>query len=116
MRKLIGSWYRNDLMGIPGDEDGGGMSAFVVFSMMGFYPITPGSNTYAVGAPYFERATITLGNGKTLTLNAPGVSEQNKYIQSMTINGKMTDQPFFDYDDIKDGGTIDFVMGPKPKL
>lgn len=116
LRKLIRSWYRNDLMGIPGDEDGGGMSAFVVFSMMGFYPITPGCNTYAVGAPYFEHTTITLGNGKTLTLNAPGVSETNKYIQSMTVNGKPVDQPFFDYDDIKDGGIIDFVMGEKPKL
>lgn len=59
-------WFRNDLMGVPGDEDGGGMSAFVVFSAMGFYPVTPGSPTYNIGSPLFNHVRIALGNGKPL--------------------------------------------------
>ena len=64
IRKLLQEWFRNDLMGVPGDEDGGGMSAFVAFSQMGFYPVTPGSASYNIGSPIFEKSSIDLGNGK----------------------------------------------------
>lgn len=60
---MLDEWFRNDLMGLPGDEDGGGMSAFVVFSMLGFYPITPGLPIYVIGTPMFERAVIETGAG-----------------------------------------------------
>ena len=63
IRVLLDQWFRNDLMGVPGDEDGGGMSAFVVFSMMGFYPVTPGSPTYNIGSPVFSDVKIDLGDG-----------------------------------------------------
>ena len=75
-------WFRNDLMGVPGDEDGGGMSAFVVFSAMGFYPVTPGSPTYNIGSPLFNHVRIALGNGKTFEIIAENCSDENKYIQS----------------------------------
>ncbi|MBQ0031845.1 MAG: glycoside hydrolase family 92 protein, partial [bacterium] len=88
VRKVLSTWFRNDLMGIPGDEDGGGMSAFVVFSMMGFYPITPGLPQYTWGSPVFRRVTIHLANGKAFTIDAPNASADAKYIQSVKIGGK----------------------------
>jgi len=113
IRTLLNQWFRNDLMGIPGDEDGGGMTAFVVFSMMGFYPVTPGSPTYNIGSPVFERVKLNLGNGKYFEVIAENYSPDNKYIQSAKLNGKTLDKPWFSHDDIADGGTLMFVMGEK---
>ncbi|MFA5650874.1 MAG: glycoside hydrolase family 92 protein, partial [Proteiniphilum sp.] len=113
IRDLVTEWFRNDLMGVPGDEDGGGMSAFVVFSQMGFYPVTPGSPTYNIGSPFFDEVTMTLGNGKTFRVVAKNNSKENKYIQSARLNGKEWTKPWFGHDDIKDGGTLELVMGEK---
>lgn len=113
IRKLLHEWFRNDLMGVPGDEDGGGMSAFVAFSQMGFYPVTPGSATYNIGSPIFEKSAISLGEGKTFTIIAQNVSEENKYIQSATLNGNEWNKPWFDHAAIHDGGELKLVMGPK---
>lgn len=110
---LMDQWFRNDLMGVPGDEDGGGMSAFVVFSQMGFYPVTPGSPTYNIGSPFFEKSIITLPNGKLFTVIANNFSEENKYIQSAKLNGKTWHKPWFSHDDLKNGGTLELVMGDK---
>jgi predicted alpha-1,2-mannosidase len=112
IRTLVNEWFRNDLMGVPGDEDGGGMSAFVVFSKIGFYPVTPGSPTYNIGSPVFENAEVQLGNGKVFKIIAKNCSEANKYIQSATLNGKEWNQPWFSHSDIKDGGVLELVMGP----
>lgn len=111
VRDLIHQWFRNDVMGVPGDEDGGGLSAFVVYSMMGFYPVTPGMPCYNIGSPFFSRITITLPNGKTVKIQANGCSEENKYIQRATINGKSWDKPWFEHDDIANGATIVMDMG-----
>jgi predicted alpha-1,2-mannosidase len=111
IRSLLNEWFRNDLMGVPGDEDGGGMSAFVVFSKMGFYPVTPGSGTYNIGSPAFENTTIQLGNGKEFKVVAKKCSQQNKYILSAKLNGKEWNKPWFSHDDIKDGGILELVMG-----
>lgn len=113
IRKLLYEWFRNDLMGVPGDEDGGGMSAFVAFSQMGFYPVTPGSPTYNIGSPIFEKSVIDLGDGKTFTIIAENVSHENKYIQSAKLNGKEWNQPWFSHSEIHNGGTLILVMGPK---
>ncbi len=113
IRKLLSEWFRNDLMGLPGDEDGGGMSAFVVFSKMGFYPVTPGSASYNIGSPIFEKSTIDLGNGKTFKITAKNVSEENKYIQSATLNGKEWNKPWFPHGEIHNGGELNLIMGPK---
>ena len=114
IRMLLEAWFRNDLMGIPGDEDGGGMSAFVVFSMMGFYPVTPGVPAYAIGSPVFSKVTIRLENGKQFVLNAPKASGANKYIQSATLNGKPLNEPWFSHDMLASGGTVTLELGDRP--
>lgn len=114
IRALLDQWFRNDLMGVPGDEDGGGMSAFVVFSKLGFYPVTPGSPTYNIGSPIFENMVVHLGKGKEFRINAKNSSDKNKYILSAKLNGKEWDKPWFSHEDIKDGGVLELVMGDKP--
>lgn len=81
IRTLLNEWFRNDLMGVPGDEDGGGMSAFVVFSSLGFYPVTPGLPMYVIGSPVFRQAKIKLGNGKIFEIICHNYAKENKYIQ-----------------------------------
>lgn len=113
---LMDQWFRNDLMGIPGDEDGGGMTAFVVFSQMGFYPVTPGSPTYNIGSPFFEKTTMKLDNGKEFQIIAKNYSAENKYIQSAKLNGKVWNKPWFNHNDIKNGATLELIMGDKANM
>lgn len=113
IRTLLKEWFRNDLMGVPGDEDGGGMSAFVAFSLMGFYPVTPGSPTYNIGSPMFPYVKMTLSNGKIFEIIAENCSDENKYIQSATLNGKELNQPWFNHSDIANGGKLVLKMGDK---
>ncbi len=113
IRELLNQWFRDDLMGMPGDEDGGGMSAFVVFSMMGFYPVTPGLPIYNIGSPCFENIKINLGNNHFFEINAKNCSKENKYIQSAKLNGKNLEQPWFSHEDIKNGGKLELIMGNK---
>ncbi len=113
IRTLIHQWFRNDLMGVPGDEDGGGMSAFVVFSQLGFYPVTPGLPMYNIGSPAFSEARIQLDNGNVFTIIAHNNSAENKYIQSAKLNGVDWEKPWFSHHDIKDGGKLELVMGNK---
>ncbi len=114
IRTLLKQWFRNDLMGMPGDEDGGGMTSFVVFSMLGFYPVTPGEPVYTIGSPTFERAVIHLDNGKDFEIIAHGASADNKYIQSATLNGQPLDTPFLTHSDLANGGRLALHMGPHP--
>lgn len=111
IHKLIGEWFRNDLMGVPGDEDGGGMSAFVVFSQMGFYPVTPGSTSYSIGSPFFQKVSIQLPNGKSFVIIGKNASAKNKYIQSAKLNGQPLNVPQLTHADVLKGGTLEFVMG-----
>ena len=113
IRTLLKEWFRNDLMGVPGDEDGGGMSAFVAFSSMGFYPVTPGSPTYNIGSPMFPYVKMTLSNGKIFEIIAENCRDENKYIQSATLNGKELNQPWFNHSDIANGGKLVLKMGDK---
>lgn len=113
IRDLITQWFRNDLMGVPGDEDGGGMSAFVVFSQMGFYPVTPGSPTYNIGSPFFRNIKIDLGDNRFFEIDAINCSHENKYIQSAKLNGVEWDKPWFNHEDIKNGGKLELYMGDK---
>jgi predicted alpha-1,2-mannosidase len=114
IRMLLETWFPDTLLGIPGDEDGGGMSAFVVFSMMGFYPVTPGVPVYDLGSPVFDKITIRLHNGKTLNIVAKNNSRHNKYIQSVKINGQPRQQVWFRHAEIDKGGTIELQMGNTP--
>jgi predicted alpha-1,2-mannosidase len=114
IRNLLTQWFRNDLMGMPGDEDGGGMTAFVVFSQLGFYPVTPGMPMYVIGSPVFERTEIQLGNGKAFRIVCHNYAPGNKYIQSATLNGKEWNKSWFSHNDLMQGGVLEFVMGDKP--
>ena len=112
IRNMLEQWFRNDLMGIPGDEDGGGMSAFIVFSQMGFYPVTAGSPSYNIGSPVFTDVKINLGDDKFFEIKARNASFENKYIQSAKLNGKVLNQAWFNHSDIAEGGLLEFEMGP----
>ncbi|MDR1098196.1 MAG: glycoside hydrolase family 92 protein [Tannerella sp.] len=114
IRMLLDAFFTDNLFGIPGDEDGGGMSAFVVFSMMGFFPVTPGIPVYTVGSPVFDKITVRLPGGGEFTVTAKNNSSENKYIQSATLNGHPLDKPWFTHDDITRGGLLELVMGSQP--
>ena len=114
IRMLMDTWYTDNLFSIPGDEDGGGMSAFVVFSMMGFYPVTPGIPVYDIGSPVFNKISLKLKNGKTFTVVATNNSSTAKYIQRAKLNGVNWNKPQFNHSDILEGGTLELVMGELP--
>lgn len=114
IRQCLGTWFRNDVMGVPGDEDGGGLTSFVVFSSMGFYPVTPGFPIYNIGSPLFTDVQVSLPGGKTFRIVSKDCSDTNKYIQSAKLNGKPLDKPWFTHDDIKKGGTLVLEMGSRP--
>ena len=114
IRMIMESWFRNDLMGIPGDEDGGGMSAYYVFSAMGFYPVSAGIPVYNIGSPVFNKITIQLDNGKIFTITAKNASWSNKYIQSAKLNGQNWNKTWFTHDDIMNGGTLELIMSDRP--
>ena len=114
VRLLLSLWFKDNVFGIPGDEDGGGMSAFVVFSSLGFYPVTPGLPVYTIGSPVFSKSTITLENGRHFTVIAKNCSVVNKYIQSARFNDKVLNTPWFTHEQLINGGTLELQMGPKP--
>ncbi|SEB11881.1 glycoside hydrolase domain-containing protein [Pedobacter hartonius] len=114
IRFLLDTWFKDNVFGIPGDEDGGGMSAFVVFSSMGFYPLTPGNPVYTIGSPVFEKVNIDLPGGKTFRIIANHSSVVNKYIQSAKFDGKALTTPWFTHAQLTAGGTLELEMGPLP--
>lgn len=114
VRMLLDAFFTDGLQGIPGDEDGGGMSAFVVFSMMGFYPVTPTMPTYDIVSPVFNKITIHLHNGKDFVIIAHNSSRQNKYVQKIVLNGKPLNQIWFRHGDIAQGATLELTMGDTP--
>jgi predicted alpha-1,2-mannosidase len=114
VRHLLDMWFKDNVFGIPGDEDGGGMSAFAVFSSMGFYPVTPGLPGYTIGSPVFSKVSITLENGKKFTIIAHNSSVINKYIQHASMDGKELNTPWFTHEQLMNGGTLELEMGPKP--
>jgi len=114
VRFLLDAWFQDSIFGIPGDEDGGAMTSWVVFSSMGFYPVTPGLPIYNIGSPLFEKTSIELDNGETFTIIANNSSKKNKYIQSATLNGKLHDKVWFTHDDILNGSTLELEMGEFP--
>ena len=110
MRKL----YNATPDGYCGDEDNGQTSAWYVFSAMGFYPVCPTSNQYVLGSPLFKNITVNLENGKKLVLNAPNNSENNKYINSISFNGKAYNNNFLNHTALLQGGVINFNMSAQP--
>ena len=111
---IINREYFTTPDGLSGNDDAGQMSSWLVFSMVGFYPVCPGMPYYVIGSPSFEESVITLENGKKFTIEAKGASEKNIYIQSATLNGQLYDKSYILHKDIMNGGILSFVMGDSP--
>ncbi|MGC4232331.1 MAG: GH92 family glycosyl hydrolase [Niabella sp.] len=114
IRMLLDTWFTDNLFGMPGDEDGGGMSAFVVFSMMGFFQVTQGVPVYSIGSPVFEKVDIDLPNGKKFSIIAQNSNKENKYIQKAELNGVTLNKPWFTHKTLADGGVLKLQMGTTP--
>ncbi len=114
IKHIIDSEYGTGAGGLSGNEDAGQMSAWLVFSMMGFYPVCPGSPYYIIGAPSFDEITINLENGNKFKITANNISNENYYIQSATLNGKPFERSWISHDEIVNGGTLTFEMGVTP--
>lgn len=106
--------YKPGPAGWLGDEDNGQMSAWYLFSAMGFYPVNPGQPVYALGSPLFDRASIRLANGKKFTVEAIRKSPADIYVQSVALNGHPIDRPWIAHNEIVSGGTLRFELGAKP--
>ena len=105
------TWYFDQPLGLPGDDDNGAMSAWYVFSAMGFYPVCPGRPYYVLGSPLFEECEIDVESGKTFRVVARDVSSNNKYIQSATLNNEPLNKPWFNHATLVRGGTLILQMG-----
>lgn len=114
IREIMNRMYRNDIRGLGGNDDCGQMSAWYIFSACGFYPVCPGVNEYVLGAPYLPYIKMSLPNGKTLEIKASGVSDKNRYVKSVKLNGNAYSQLYITYEDLMKGGTLEFEMSAKP--
>ena len=114
IRQVLREMYRNDFDGLSGNEDVGQMSAWYVLSSIGLYQEEPAGGKYIIGSPLFNETSINVGDGKTFTVKAVNNSDENIYVQSVTLNGKRYDKSYIDYRDIIAGGTLELTMGSKP--
>ncbi len=114
IRMLLDTWFPDSIFGIPGDEDGGGMTAFVVFSSMGIYPVVPGIPVYTIGSPVFEKVTIHLDNGNDFRITTENYAENHIYIQKAWLNNKRLDGPWITHSDVINGGELKLEMGLRP--
>ncbi len=113
VRMIMRTMYSNDIDGLCGNDDAGQMSAWYIFSSLGFYPVCPGSDEYAIGSPLVKEAIINLENGKTLKIIAKDQSEKNVYVKKIEINGKKINRNYLKHDELMAGGTITFYMSKK---
>lgn len=114
MREILDRMYRNDIDGLSGNDDCGQMSAWYIFSVMGFYPVCPGSGEYVLGAPYLPYLKVSLPNGRTLEIRAEGVDDDHRYVREMRVNGERWTKNYVTYDDIMRGGVWEFRMSASP--
>lgn len=114
IREIMDRMYRNNIDGLCGNDDCGQMSAWYIFSAMGFYPVCPGSDQYVFGAPYFREMKIHLEGGKELVIKAPKVSSTNRYIKSVRLNGIPYDKAYITHAELMKGGELYFEMSSRP--
>jgi predicted alpha-1,2-mannosidase len=115
VRDVLNRLYNYTPDGYCGDEDNGQTSAWYVFSALGFYPVTPGTDEYVFGSPLFDKVTLTFENGKKMVIKAQNNSMKNVYVQSIILNGKVVDRNFIKQSDLTNGGDLVFRMGPEPE-
>ena len=114
IREVMDKFYNSNFDGYCGDEDNGQTSAWYVFSALGFYPVCPGSNEYAIGTPLFKKAVISRPDGKAITLESPDNSKDNFYIKGVRINGKDWSRNYFRFEDLASGAKIVYLVGSEP--
>lgn len=114
IRRIMTTQYGNKPNSLCGNDDCGQMSAWYLFNCMGFYPVCPGEDYYVIGTPCAQKVEMKVGNGKVFTSSAKNYSKENKYIQSVTLNGKKWNKTYIPYDEIKNGGEIVYTLGSKP--
>ena len=114
LREIMNRMYVNNIDGLHGNDDCGQMSAWYIFTAMGFYPVCPGSDQYVLGAPYVPSCKLTLPNGKLFLIKAPGVSDKKRYVKEVKLNGKPYNKLYLTHSDIMKGGTLEFVMSSTP--
>ena len=114
LRKMLNEMYLDQPDGLSGNEDVGQMSAWYILSSVGLYQVDPVGGRFVIGSPLFDRATVNVGGGKTFTVVAKNNSDKNIYVQSARLNGKTLKNSYVDFNDIRHGGTLELVMGPKP--
>jgi predicted alpha-1,2-mannosidase len=114
VRKILTELYNANVDGYPGDEDNGSLSGWYIFSSLGFFPVCPGSGEYVFGAPLFKKATIQLGNGKNMVIEAPENSSENYYVENVEINGERIERNYLTHNELMNGGKITFDMDNKP--
>ena len=115
LREIMERMYRLEREGLGGNDDCGQMSAWYVFSAMGFYPVCPGSGEFVLGAPFLKEISMSLDNGKTFTVKAPEVSSQNRYVKAVRLNGQPYTKRYITREDILGGGTLEFDMTDVPR-
>ena len=114
LRKMLNEMYLDQPDGLSGNEDVGQMSAWYILSSVGLYQVDPVGGRFVIGSPLFDKATVNVGAGKTFTVVAKNNSDRNIYVQSARLNGKVLKNSYIDFNDIRHGGTLELVMGPKP--
>lgn len=114
LRKMLNEMYLDQPDGLSGNEDVGQMSAWYIISSVGLYQVDPVGGRFVIGSPLFDKATVNVGGGKTFTVVANNNSDKNIYVQSARLNGKTLKNSYVDFNDIRHGGTLELVMGPKP--
>ena len=114
LRKMLNEMYLDQPEGLSGNEDVGQMSAWYILSSVGLYQVDPVGGRFVIGSPLFDKATVNVGGGKTFTVVAKNNSDKNIYVQSARLNGKTLKNSYVDFNDIRHGGTLELVMGPKP--
>lgn len=114
LRKMLNEMYLDQPDGLSGNEDVGQMSAWYILSSVGLYQVDPVGGRFVIGSPLFDKVTVNVGGGKTFTVVAKNNSDKNIYVQSARLNGKTLKNSYVDFNDIRRGGTLELVMGPKP--
>jgi predicted alpha-1,2-mannosidase len=114
LRKMLNEMYLDQPDGLSGNEDVGQMSAWYILSSVGLYQVDPVGGRFVIGSPLFDKATVNVGGGKTFTVVAKNNSDRNIYVQGARLNGKALKNSYIEFNDIRHGGTLELVMGPKP--
>jgi predicted alpha-1,2-mannosidase len=114
VREVMNRMYKNHIRGLSGNDDCGQMTAWYLFTAMGFYPVCPGTDQYVLGAPYLPYLKLSLPNGNTFEIKAPDVSDKKRYVKSVRLNGKPYTKMYISHKDIINGGVLEFVMSSSP--